>query len=199
MIAKLLHIANSSPPGPKVQRDQFYAMKSRILHRFGKQVDGWDDTQYFPGKVCFACDGCGTWGWHDEICDRCGGSGWWKRPRIVSLRRWKLGRFVFHEPIQVLYRAPIAGERITFEGFVKHAVYSERLVRWSTLLLGLLFDWKVARAEIADVVDGLWIYRAWMRRCQYCKRRLWSTRRWQCKQDCMNSTLRKIVDEDIPF
>lgn len=195
MIAKLLHIANSSPPGPKVEREQFYEMKSRILHRFGK-VDG-GDTQHLPGKICFGCDGRGTSYWDRDECYRCGGSGWWKSPRIVTLRRWKLGRFVFHEPL--LYRVPKKGETFTFEGFVKHAVYAERSVRWATLVLGLIFDWRVARAEIADVVDGLWIGRAWTRRCQYCKRRLWSTRRWQCKSDCMSSTLRKIVDEDIPF
>ena len=191
MIARLLHIANSAPHRSKMRRDRFYAMKSRILHRFGT-ADG-IDKQYILGKVCYGCGGS-----DEEYCDRCDSSGWWNPPRIVTLRRWRLGKFIFHEPIDCEYRKPLSHEVFVIYGFVQHESYPLRSVRRSTLILGLLFDWRVARDEIASP-DGWRIVRAFRRRCQYCNRRLWTTRRWYCKRPCMPRAVQQLVDDDIPF
>ena len=56
MIGRLLHIANSYPEA--VDKKRFYAMKDRILRRYGRR-DGFD-IQHVAGKKCWSCDGTGV-------------------------------------------------------------------------------------------------------------------------------------------
>ena len=103
MIARLLHIANSAPPTNKAKRERFYAMKQRILRWFGRE-DGYD-LQQIDGKQCWSCGGTGGY-YTEHDCYKCGGDGWYKSPVWITLKRWKFGRYTFHEPIQRLYRKP---------------------------------------------------------------------------------------------
>lgn len=199
MIAKLLHIANSSPPGNRAEREQFYAMKQRILHRFGNPDH--NDIQYIPGKKCWSCGGTGIWrhtySGDEDYCWKCDGSGWFKQPVWVTLQRWRLGRFVFHEPIERRYSQPL-GRAVKIEGYVEHKAYAYRQVRRSMIILGLMFDWSVARPEIADWLRSLWVTRMWSKRCIYCRHHLWAARGWKCKRCLRRGEAAEFYD-DAPF
>ncbi len=200
MLARLLHIANSSP----LDKERFYAMKSRILHRFASK-DG-TDLQELPGKPCWSCDGTGIFthiysGDEDE-CHKCYGDGWFKRPCYVTLQRWRMGRFVFHEPIDRCWGRPPVGlkQTKTIKGYVEHRRYSYRQVRWATLLLALCFDWPLASLTWNDIYRCWWIVRMTTRRCIDCKRRLWSTRRWKCRAcEFLAARAEKMRFDEIPF
>lgn len=199
MLARLLHIANSAP----LDRERFYAMKTRILQRFATQ-DG-VDLQELPGKPCWSCDGSGTF-YHlysgdADTCWKCDGSGWFQSPRYVTLQRWRLGRFVFHQPIDRGYRKPI-GIRPTavIVGYVTHRVYPLSGVRWATLLLGLCFDRGLAILAWNDIYRSWWIVRVSGRRCIDCQRRIWSTRRWRCRVcEFLSDREKSMAFDEIPF
>lgn len=180
MLSLLLHIANSSP----IDKELFYAMKTRILQRFARD-DGLD-LQVLPGKHCWGCDGSGlyyhTYSGDADECYRCGGSGWYRWPTYVTLRRWRLGPRVFHQPIDRCYGTMPIGlvPKVQIEGYVTHRRYSFRAVRWSTLTLGLIFDRRLAGIAAHDIYRRWWIVRLTARRCIDCRRKIWSTIRWRC-------------------
>ena len=101
-LGRILHIANSDPPSR--YRREFYAVKDRVLKRFG--LPECNDLQHII-KPCWRCDGTGTFRGYDNgirwvnfdpfKCRKCGGSGvydeFW-----VALEGWSLGRYRFHRP-----------------------------------------------------------------------------------------------------
>lgn len=204
MLARLLHIANTSPANPV----EFYAMKARILQRFGRRSAL--VLQTFPAKPCWGCEGSGVWyhsfsGDPDE-CSRCGGTGNYCDPLYVTLQRWRLGKFTFYEPIDRenirphwFTEALKTGEVVpSIEGRVTHARYSFRAVRRSTILLGLFFSWRLAWLEMNDAVSHWGVVKVATRRCWDCRRRLWSTRIAVCK-GCQARRDRRHEHSETPF
>lgn len=189
MIGRLLHVANSYPGC--IDKRRFYAMKDRILSRFGIE-DGFD-IQHIEGKQCWSCDGTGGL-WEPGGCWRCL-DGWYKRPVWVTLQRYKLGRYTFHLPRERSYEKPEPDvTRIT--GYVEHPDYGYDKPRWATILLGLVFDRELANEGIRDVMRRLRLVRVMSRRCLECRRHLWSTKRWRCRS-CQAMINR--VGEEVPF
>lgn len=196
MIDRLLHIANSRPPASKGKRDRFYAMKMRILRRFGTE-DG-HDLQYIPGKICFSCDGTGDMDdKHD--CYKCGGDGWFKSPVWVLLKRWKLGGYSFHEPLQRLHRKPDTNSlpRPMIEGYIEHAPYAWHDVQRARFILSLLFDWKLLWSE----TDNWWLRRVIASRCCICSRRTWNTKQCYCSTCKVLLDAKSFLEQDneVPF
>lgn len=193
MIDRLLHICNSEPYcfGSK---DEFYALKSRLLERYGTP-DGYD-VQHIPGKPCWSCEGTG--GLYEPCgCYKCGGSGWFKHPVWISLKRHRFGRFVFHTPENRSYVKP-KPDVTNIEGYVKHACYSRRQVQWAALVLSLLFARQVFWRLASERINSLWICRVTKRRCIDCKRHTWCDK-WRCVT-CQVLHERGVIDDDeIPF
>lgn len=195
MLAKLLHIANSSP----IDKEAFYPVKTRILKRFAHR-DG-IDLQELPGNICWSCDGGGLF-YHysgdSDMCWKCDGSGWYKQPSFVTLQRWRLGRFVFHQPIDRHYGIGpynIRPKQI-IEGYVAHKRYSFHAVRWATLTIGLVFDRDLAQIAWREIYRRWWIVQLCRKRCMDCKRHLWRRRGFRCT--ACDRRVATDIDE-IPF
>lgn len=131
ILARLLGLANAAPP--YVFRDEFYAMKSRILERWATP-DGYDIQHIaYP---CWTCNGRGEFR-RSGACCKCGGTGvhhevW------VCLKRWKLGGRVFHIPQERVTEPP--SNPVTIEGHITHATPPGNRAFESTLWLALCFD-----------------------------------------------------------
>lgn len=200
MLAKLLHIANSDPPSNECLKKRFYDMKNRILHRWGKP-DG-SDLQAFKGKPCWSCEGTGGL-YEPHGCYKCDGTGWYKSPRIVQLKRWKFGGYVFHEPGLVIWREAKQSDNIKFHGRVEHTFYRVRTVLMARILLGLIYDRGFAWHFIKAWVSGTGCRLAYIlnalrtRHCSICYRRILSWKSWRCK--ACDRKLKAPVDEDVPF
>jgi len=152
MISWLLYLANARPPSEKKQKERFYAMKQRICERFATP-DGFD-VQHFTGKKCWSCGGSGIhyyWDERDEdYCWKCNGTGWYRREKWVILKRWKLGKRVFHQPDGVAYGHPFPSLRnITIEGYIEHG-YHGFAHEEATMWLALAFDWKLLGMLLAE-------------------------------------------------
>lgn len=193
MIGRILHIANSYPQA--VDKTAFYAAKSRLLLRYGT-TDG-EDIQKIQGKPCWSCEGTGGL-YEPGGCYKCWGDGWYKRPVWVRLARYRIGRFVFHSPVERLYSKPDAAT--TINGYVRHAEYSNTLVRLCCLVVfAMVCDWNHARRALFELYRWSWVGKrtGFLRsRCSDCKRMLWTTKRWRCR------SCQVVVDrfgEDVPF
>jgi hypothetical protein len=134
LLANLLHLANAAPPYGDWRREHFYAMKQRILERFGRR-DG-EDIQFIT-KPCWGDRRRGYRGvcTRDQEC-RCGGSGvydfYW-----VRLERWRMGDHIFHRPVERLRSSP---GKVTIEGIIRHQVPDRWQAHEAHLLLSLIFD-----------------------------------------------------------
>lgn len=185
-LGRLLHIANSAPPSGKVRKERFYAMKQKILKRFGAE-DG-HDIQHISGKECWNCDGIGWWDEYDE-CYKCDGTGWFKHPVWVVLKRWKLGGYKFHEPIKRHYSEPEAElrDRPVIEGYIEHVSYKWNEIERARFILCLLFDWKT-----------LWINTEnWLIRKVFQRRNQWV--KIKDPQSTKQVDVLLAQDDDIPF
>jgi len=199
MIARLLHIANSAPPPGTERRRRFYAMKQRILRWFGTE-DGYD-LQHIAGKSCWSCGGTGEF-YHPHDCYKCDGTGWFKHPVWVLLKRWRFGKYVFHEPVKRFYSKAEAWVQVAksecsidvIDGYVEHASYSWKDIHRARFILCMLFDWRLLMYETAN-----WrIRRAVSARCYRCHRRLWSVKQSLCSA-CQQPEAVIEQDHDIPF
>ena len=140
LLARLLHYANASPP---MMRAEFYALKERLLRKYGT-LDGGDVQEI--RKECW-----GPRAWRDEWgdydyrgcskdCTRCGGTGVFDI-RWVWLERWRWGKYVFHRPAgetRIPNDAPI-----TIRGRIQHPDYgrgSNEAALWLYLLCG---EWRL--------------------------------------------------------
>jgi len=98
ILSTLLHYANRSVPYPK---DDFYALKSMLLERYGDRVD--DDYQHIT-KSCYTCDGTGKYyGYRGiDICWHCCGTGIYSNFYVI-LKKYQFGKYQFHTPSERKY------------------------------------------------------------------------------------------------
>ena len=205
MIARLLHYANASPP--RATRAEFYALKSQILKRRAKAIGV--DWQHIRGKPCWSCEGTGGL-YEPGGCYKCCGWGWHKRPKWVTLARYRLGRYVFHRPVSTEYDEPYPGFVPDITGYVEHSDYgakSDEAVLWLYLLTGnfRLFwtQWREDEAFRPGLLTPLCflmrlryrVRRALPRRwqCDYCGKRRWTHMRYFVCEECREGQY------DLPF
>ena len=98
LVGLLLHHANRYPGHGKT-KEIFYSLKDRLLRQYAV-ADG-HDLQVLPAKFCYSCKGTGVdqESDDDEDCYDCNGTGEYLSRAFVPLGRFKLGRFVFHQPV----------------------------------------------------------------------------------------------------
>lgn len=157
LIAWLLWQANGHP-GAATYKSAFYAIKDRILTRYGKQI-GYDVQEI--EKLCWLCDGKGGeyryGGYYDERdaeypprtwedCSFCRGIGVFDR-FWVKLEKHQLGPYRFHRPTDRTREVNIAQKWIAgmssknlIRGYVTHKDRPEELAIEAHLWLMLLYD-----------------------------------------------------------
>jgi len=150
-LGMLLHLSNRDIPF--LAKEQFYAMKKRILKKYGSFI-GYE-IQHIK-KECYSCDSTGVFkcDWKmPEKCWACCGSGvyqeFWTR-----LEKYKLGKYYFHNLVkrQYNYEPLFEGEALPIiEGYISHKSPKYRLGREAALWLFLFFDRKTFVKEIARV------------------------------------------------
>lgn len=200
LIAWLLHRANARPP--LTYRSEFYALKDRLLHRYGRRVG--DDLQHIVKRCwngpCWRCDDTGI---YDQF---------W-----VRLERWQLGGRLFHRPLE-RQRLAVPGPA-TITGFIRHQDYGA-LSAECALWLGLLFDrglfWRVLASSCQSGLTWLPLVtlqqlvsrvrrhlREWSpRRCDDCGRLFLPIGRrrhaYVCRR-CAHVCAARHALEEIPF
>ena len=208
VVSKLLHIANSEP----VNRDAFYALKKRLLERYGDNIG--IDLQHIPGKPCWTCNGSGIYrGWHlysgdewEDVCNRCGGSGQYKREFWVVLSKYKFGRFTFHIPGERIYEAPqvLKTGVDAIEGYIEHAHYGDGPEVAYVWLCLLCREWEMLRWWFAQNHTAIkwwrWHPFFWIRNVLVWWRLNW--KRSDCRQ--CGKTVRGIYTQcedckEVPF
>lgn len=206
LLARLLHYANAGPPWP---REAFYAVKERLLRRYGRLVDWqWQEIR----KECW-----GPWGeWYGERagclgekCPRCGGTGIFDI-RWVLLERWEWCGYVFYRPVPGRDQWTQPELPVTIFGRIEHRDYglaSREAALWLFLLTGhwrLLGTtlgascscspgcWPMLRLQWLVMHLGLWL--RWQK-CS-CGRWFptWGSGRMVCRR-CRRPTR----EDEIPF
>lgn len=126
-------------------RERAYAIKDRMLRRFGRVVG--EDIQHIT-RMCYSCDGSGRWNGDGSRCYRCGGNGIWDE-RWFRLERWEFGGRIFHRPAGSMAR-PMNG-MVTIEGKIYHETVPHRASAEAFLWLALFADpglwWKNFRGS----------------------------------------------------
>ncbi len=146
ILAKLLHWSNANPPH---NRTEFYALKTRLLHKYAKFCG--HDLQVIT-KQCYG-DG---W-WHYDggepcgpNCCRCNGTGIFDQ-RWIRLERWQWGRFLFHVPSGDTRIKPDSAPNSWIHGVIEHPDYgriSNEACLWLYLLCGeWRMFWKALRSS----------------------------------------------------
>jgi hypothetical protein len=213
-LAWLLALANAGAGGIMYRRD-FYALKDRLLRRYGRVVG--EDVQ----RIVDECWGYDQEGCKGKGCRRCRGTGIW-RDRLILLERWELGDRVFHRPVREIYGAHCATivGRITHRDV--HARTSAEALLWLTLLFDRRLFWRVLSSsrycgwqwrpmlalQVVAFAVRVNIWRFTPRRCGRCGRRFirpFDRRSWwlQCRR-CAPSRMRRValsteVADDLPF
>jgi hypothetical protein len=201
LLGWLLHNANASPPSS--HRDAFYALKDRLLRRYGSRTGA--DIQHIR-RPCW-----------DGPCDRCSHTGIWSE-FWVHLERWQLGAYPFHRPHRRTSTPPFVP--VTITGSIRHADPGP-LASECALWLALCFDrplflqlltgsmvirwtaWPLTLLQQA----GYRLRRTWrrhgLRRCDDCGRlflRLLQTTATRCAPCAHVSTVRvQTLGDDLPF
>lgn len=144
LLAKLLHLANSSPPCPS---EDFYDLKKKLLQKYatpqgsliqqiGKECYGyynpsWDDYDGCIGTDCLKCDGSGVF---DTVYYR--------------LNKWDWCGYSFLIPAGKAYFTAADRPEPDIVGRVEHQVKSHRMAReahfWLYLLAG---EWEMLGNE----------------------------------------------------
>ena len=134
----LLHWANSDPPA--FRKDEFYALKARLLRRLGTHVQDQEQHIVKPcwGERCYDDDmdyeysGCGP------NCRRCRGTGkydeFW-----VTLEERDLAGYRFHVPVGGRRSRPSQLNGQWIEGLIRHRRTPQRC-REALLWLCLLYE-----------------------------------------------------------
>jgi hypothetical protein len=137
LLSWLLMSANTDPG--ILRRDEFYAIKERLLMRYGT-IQG-TEIQHIK-KDCFTCDGTGEY--EPEVdCYKCWGTGVYQE-FWVKLISWDWNGYSFHQPVERKHKPFLSEDGshvpITHEGYIT------KLHHWaaneSRLWLFLLFDRK---------------------------------------------------------
>ncbi len=191
-ISRLLWLANSDPP--YMHKYRFYAMKEKILARYGHCCG--EDFQ----EITLRCNSChGTGGLYEPGgCYKCGGDGIYRR-YWVRLIRWAIGDYVFHQPAERLDSRPY---KVNIKGYVRHEMRGRKC--WlACLVLALFFDRQLLRMLLRDWFrerDGrfrwLWVADEWCARllksrCECCGKKIWpwSEYRWTCSEECERNVI----------
>lgn len=157
-LARVLAIANAGASNWLFGdlREDFYALKRRILERYGER-DGTDWQEIT--RPCWGCEDCRDYeddwyycGRRDGFC--CGGSKVYSRT-YIPLARWKLGAMVFHLP--GLRQSEKPGMPIVFRERIKHREVNDEDARAAFLQLCLWFDREMFRRTAARLfaVDAI--------------------------------------------
>jgi hypothetical protein len=210
LLGWLLHRANSSPP--LTGRTEFYALKDRLLARYGTP-DG-EDVQHIADG-CWGCDGTGRYDGSGYRCRKCWDTGVY-RERWTRLVRWTLGGYRFHTiaPRQDVWGP---GTPASIEGRVARRDYG-RLAAECQLWLALALDRRLFRRLVSGSCycsPGLWPMlrlqkvafdlrmfagRLKRRTCSQCGRpfRRWTAAGWVACRACRVKPTDR-VSEDTPF
>lgn len=153
-LSRLLYLANCSPP--YCYRSDFYAMKDRILRRFGRRAgEDWQEIV----RECWGCHGTGVnryyYGDHDQ-CWKCDGTGVYDQ-FWVRLERWEFAGHIFHRPAERVYERPEVP--VAIKGKVTHADHGYAS-KEAALWLALMFDRRLfVRLMMAECCGGrTWRY-----------------------------------------
>lgn len=142
LLATLLHYANADPP-LFCQRTEFYALKERLLRRWGRLADYdlqeirkecWGTRRWDPEHGDYEYLGC------RDDCPRCGGTGIF-HIRWIWLERWEWCGYVFHRPSRESFTRP--DYQVSIHGRIEHPHYgwaSSEAVLWLYLLCG---EWRL--------------------------------------------------------
>ena len=154
LLALLLHIANTSPPLIKGNKEGFYRIKDRLLKRWGIHLAY--DIQHIQ-KLCFRCDGTGDDAWSEDVeCRKCGGTGIYDEFWVI-LEKWKFGKYTFHSPWKRYTRDDLkrAGLEVPdvrmIEGYIQHESYPYHLAMECFYWLALIFDWGLFMDSIGRI------------------------------------------------
>jgi hypothetical protein len=190
----LLQRANAKPPA--MAREAFFAMKDRLLRRYGQAVG--TDLQHIALK-CWSCDGSGTYDHSGQTCFKCEGTGTY-REFWVMLQRYRLGSRVFHRPLGKSIIRPSA--RPTIEGHVRHPERFKRWARPAQLALALLFDWSLFRVLLPSLRPRwVWVWKVRLapKRCHRCGRRYLSAWSRSCYFCARCRWVRNHEVAEVPF
>jgi hypothetical protein len=214
-VAWLLHLANAD--APTLHRRDFYALKERLLARWGTIV-GEDVQRYRRECYGYGFDGC-----EGKSCRKCGGTGVFSESWVL-LERWEFCGYTFHRPV-----GPTRPRAVDYiDGRIRHEGVDPRASHDALLWLTLLFDrrlfwrsltssrfngwqWRPMLAlqylafEIRSRVDRL---KNWLRvrRCYECERRFIARTTGSailCRR-CERARIawaanRGVLDDDLPF
>lgn len=147
-VGRLLHTVNAAARGYPIHQfqEEFYALKGRILAKYG-QVDGTDWQEIV--RSCHGCDDCGGWSRYDGWS--CGGTKVYSR-KFIPLARHRLGAFVFHTPGIAVQQLP-PGESVKFKGLVPHAKVDGDDAARAFLQLCLLFDVPLFKRAVIPLMN----------------------------------------------
>lgn len=208
VLARLLHVANSSPP--HTRREKFYALKDRLLKRYAAR-DGYEIQEikkecwgYLGSNGCDRSEGC-----------RCYGSGFFDHFFVrLEVYRWR--GYKFHRPVERRCRPTVAPHIVGYIEHRDHGKWANEAVLWLCLLAG---EWKLLRQLLAGSCSptvpwwmiGLQIQRAtfWLhmwrvQRCSSCSRLSWGSRGHPhrcrpCYRAIWAPGDRETNSEEIPF
>lgn len=216
----LLGWANADPP--TLYREDFYALKRRLLERYGTMTGTveqhlvkpcWGERSWDDEYGEYAYEGCGP------DCQRCGGTGRYEES-WVTLQEWELGDHRFHVPIGGKRRLPLVANGHWIEGLIRHH-RNPRRCREALLWLCLFCDRKLLRCLLGSgyhCTCGAWpllnLQRAvgvmleWWRRikgvvtrigwdeCWNCEAEFW---RWPWTRGNVCRACRQAGEEGLPF
>lgn len=207
--ATLLHYANASPPH---WRQEFYALKSRLLKQCGTfrgtEVQEIIKPCWGPRKWNY------EWGGYDyqdcpgEDCSQCGGTGIFDI-RWVRLAKWEWCGFTFHCPIDDTRVKP---ERVDIHGRIEHKDYGricDEAALWLLLLTG---EWSLFKQAMTSSRACGWqrwplltLQQVTMKLSMTLRRRQCSCGRWYFPNrggsfHCYCLVCRKsLVETEVPF
>lgn len=215
LIAWLLHLANARPP---FRREEFYALKDRLLCRYGTMF-GFDVQRITDPCWGYEADG-GCCGPH---CRKCWGTGIW-RDRWILLERWQCHGYLFHRPRRMTSESE--ARSATIHGRIEHRDVDAQASAEAALWLFLIYDrgtwWRETRGHCFTVWSWhpllcvqrivmplhLWLSRWRPRPCGRCGRRFirpFESGYWFACRRCSPPVRQLLarheerVREEIPF
>lgn len=145
ILSWLLHHAN------KLGRNyNFYQIKNKILTKYGKHICY--DVQFIEGKICWSCDGTGTYEGDDftDTCRNCAGSGMYKNDVWNILAKIQFGKYTFHQPYKRVYKEPEIILGLIINDYISHK--PTKYGKFALNILFLLYDKRFLRIKFL----GFW-------------------------------------------
>jgi len=213
-LAWLLWHANAVM-GSSVDRFAAYAIKERILRRWGRLVG--EDIQHIK-RECYSCDGSGYY-YAGEDCWLCGGTGIYDE-KWIRLERWEFGGHIFHRPIGNMW--PPMNGMVTVEGRIYHTDRNDAASNDALLWLALLFDRRFFSQQLTRARGHRELWRPMLalqalvfelrprsrfrqfviarRNCIMCHRDFWRLFNRGSHHQCAACSAQHLaVDDELPF